>query len=52
MMEIEEPGKPSDLILKAIAGFRGKVASKNRTLGVPGGTVPPKPQCNADAAIS
>ena len=31
------PGKPSALFFKAIvAGFRGKVALKNRTLGVPG----------------
>jgi len=31
------PGKPSALCFKAIvAGFRGKVALINRTLGVPG----------------
>ena len=38
-------------ILKAIvAGFGCKVASRNRTLGVPGGTVTPKPamRCRCD----
>ena len=35
------PGKPSALSFKAIvAGFRGKVALKNRTLGVPGRNLP------------